>query len=268
MSVFLYAHNPNSQGCRELAQSLGIKRIKHENSNFKRARVVINWGSTEIPSKIISRTDYLLNEPKTVSQVVDKRAFLFSLQPAGFDNLEAEDIITIPFTTDPSYAEYWLRKGKSVVVRHMMRASGGEGIEFIKPGEELPKAPLYTRYVPKMSEYRVHFIGDSVFYIQEKKRKLDVPDEKVDWKIRNHDRGFIYAEPDEQNEITLTAKYVVEKFIVDQLPDLDFGAVDIIYNSFYKKFFVLEVNTAPGLIGRSVDKYKEAFSRYLNKCFL
>ena len=39
---------------------------------------------------------------------------------------------------------------------------------------------------------------------------------------------------------------------------LEFGAVDIIYNDKSKKLFVLEVNTAPGIEGATVTKYKDA----------
>ena len=39
---------------------------------------------------------------------------------------------------------------------------------------------------------------------------------------------------------------------------LDFGAVDIIYNEAEDQHYVLEVNTAPGLEGTTLQKYTEA----------
>ena len=41
---------------------------------------------------------------------------------------------------------------------------------------------------------------------------------------------------------------------------LDFGAVDIIYNERENQFYVLEVNTAPGLEGTTLQKYTESIN--------
>jgi D-alanine-D-alanine ligase-like ATP-grasp enzyme len=38
---------------------------------------------------------------------------------------------------------------------------------------------------------------------------------------------------------------------------LDFGAVDIIYNEKNNRWVVLEVNTAPGLSGETLNRYVE-----------
>jgi D-alanine-D-alanine ligase-like ATP-grasp enzyme len=39
---------------------------------------------------------------------------------------------------------------------------------------------------------------------------------------------------------------------------LNFGAVDVIYNEKENKYYVLEVNTAPGLSGTTLEKYVDA----------
>jgi D-alanine-D-alanine ligase-like ATP-grasp enzyme len=44
---------------------------------------------------------------------------------------------------------------------------------------------------------------------------------------------------------------------------LDFGAVDIIYNAKRNECYVLEVNTAPGLEGTTVEKYATKFASEL-----
>jgi len=46
---------------------------------------------------------------------------------------------------------------------------------------------------------------------------------------------------------------------------LDFGAVDIIYNEHENQYYVLEVNTAPGLEGTTVEKYAEAFAKEFSR---
>jgi glutathione synthase/RimK-type ligase-like ATP-grasp enzyme len=43
---------------------------------------------------------------------------------------------------------------------------------------------------------------------------------------------------------------------------LDFGAVDIGHRLIDNKFFVFEVNTAPGLEGTTLDKYAKAIYNY------
>jgi len=44
---------------------------------------------------------------------------------------------------------------------------------------------------------------------------------------------------------------------------LDFGAVDIIYNQKKDVSFVLEVNTAPGLEGSTLNEYVKEFNNAL-----
>ena len=64
MGVFIYSHNPHSQGAKELSKSLGVKRIKHGNSKFKGANkhTVINWGSGNLPDQVAACT--ILNKPR------------------------------------------------------------------------------------------------------------------------------------------------------------------------------------------------------------
>ena len=54
-------------------------------------------------------------------------------------------------------------------------------------------------------------------------RKLDVPDDQIDWRVRNLANGFIYAREgfDTQPQVFDTATNAVRKL------GLDFGAVDI-----------------------------------------
>ena len=50
---------------------------------------------------------------------------------------------------------------------------------------------------------------------------------------------------------------------VDSL-GLDFGAVDIIWNESEDQYYVLEVNTAPGVEGTTLQKYTEAILKCTN----
>jgi D-alanine-D-alanine ligase-like ATP-grasp enzyme len=46
---------------------------------------------------------------------------------------------------------------------------------------------------------------------------------------------------------------------------LDFGAVDMIYNAKRNTYYVLEVNTACGLAGETLNKYVEVFTMFGEK---
>jgi glutathione synthase/RimK-type ligase-like ATP-grasp enzyme len=45
---------------------------------------------------------------------------------------------------------------------------------------------------------------------------------------------------------------------------LDFGSVDVIWNERHSLPYVLEVNTAPGLVGTTVTNFVNAFKREYN----
>src|SRR3546814_6628533 len=55
--------------------------------------------------------------------------------------------------------------------------------------------------LPKKQEYRVHVLNGKVVDVQRKARVKDFPDDKVNWKIRNHDNGFIYARDEKLAEV-------------------------------------------------------------------
>ena len=95
--------------------------------------------------------------------------------------------------------------------------------------------------------------------IQRKARKRDVPDDAVNWQVRNLDGGFIFA-----REGVVASPVASEEAVkaVESL-SLDFGAVDLIYNAREDKYYVLECNSAPGLSGSTLDGYAERFREYL-----
>lgn len=168
--------------------------------------------------------------------------------------------LTVPFGTTVEWVRQKQQEDRTVFARTLLRASGGKGIEKIYPDTvDIPHALLYTEYVPKASEWRAHVFRGDVFFIQ---RKIARPDaEPTDWMIRNHDQGFIFQQdynPDAwHDELGDLAVQAVERL------GLDFGAVDLIWNNHRQRGYVLEVNTAPGLEGRTLDAYAEKFRSVL-----
>src|SRR5690606_32924060 len=80
---------------------------------------------------------------------------------------------------------------------------------------------------------------------------------KVNFMIRNHRNGFIF----QRNEITIPADVEVQATKAFEASGLDFGAVDVIWNEHEGRAYVLEINSAPGLEGTTLDNYVAAFKR-------
>lgn len=256
---FVFPYKPGSNSARELAQALGLRRISHTNSRFRgrEEKLVINWGASRVPEEVAKCT--VINQPDAVAKASDKLQF--------FQNAECRKP---DYTTDVEQAIEWCREGATVVARTVLNGHSGQGIVLLEEDdtgeieglyvEGVVRAPLFTAYVKKRNEYRVHVFRGEVIDVQRKARRQEVPDEQVNWKIRNHDNGFVFARNgdaigDVPNDCLVQAISAVDSL------GLDFGAVDVIYNEREASAYCLEVNTAPGLAGTTVESYVRAFEQ-------
>ena len=255
--MFVYPWNAASEGAKELANALKVKRIRHENSKFKGGshQTVINWGSSNLPPEVMKSN--VINDPKAVSFCTNKLRFFQKVQEEG-----GQDIIPL-WTTDPDVALDWISKSGAVCIRNVLQGHSGEGLVYID-GSNIKDftrgAPLYTRYVKKRDEFRVHIFRGEVLDIQrkalstERANEAAAKDEDINWKIRNLANGFVYV-----RQGFTTPDFVVQaaRNVVDMV-GLDFGAVDVVQNG-NDRAYVLEVNCAPGLEGTSIENYANAF---------
>lgn len=251
MNIFPY--KSGSKSAKDLAQALGVKRIKREGSKFKGAahKVVINWGNSKLPEELLKC--HVLNSPEAVSRASNKLSFFKAMAEVG---------VSIPrFTEDPQDVQGMLDNNTTVVARTILNGHSGAGIVLLKGDVEIVKAPLYVEYVPKKEEYRVHVFGGEVVDVQRKARKKDVPDDKINWKVRNHANGFIFARGDALGGVP--ADVTQQAIDAVKACGLDFGAVDVIYSDKQAKAYVLEVNTAPGLTGATLDGYVKRFKEFV-----
>lgn len=243
----IYPYKQGSRSAKALSEALGGRVLKLEGSKWKpnpaRRNLVINWGSSTFP---VDKYPQYVNHPDAIKKASNK---LLSLNAFW----EAE-ISSPKFSEDKNDALIWLANDRKVVCRTVLNGHSGAGIVLASSKEELVDAPLYTEYIPKQEEFRVHVMKGEAFFVQRKARNLDVPDENVNWQVRNHDNGFIFAHKDV--EIEEEAKELAVNAV--NALGLDFGAVDLIQNR--KGFYVLEVNTACGLEGTTLEKYVEAFT--------
>ena len=252
----IYPYKMNSASAVALAEALGIKRIRQNGTyRWRIGHKIINWGNSHIANWVtpISITE-VWNKPYAVTKASNKIQTLSSLT---LSSLPVPD-----WTQDKSVAESWLASPPkypslkhAVLSRTLTRANSGRGIVIATKPEELVPAPLYTRYVPKQDEYRVHVFRElGVIDVQQKRRDTDVSSEDRDPYIRNHDAGWVFCRENVQ------CPQAVLNAAIDSIMclGLDFGAVDIGFHNTIGPC-IYEINTAPGLTGQTLVKYAQAF---------
>lgn len=235
-----------SNSARELAANLGGMRLRLTASLFRQRPddTVINWGR----SGTVEGVQPTLNPYAAVNTAANKLLSFRALQAGG---------VSIPeFTTSHTEATNWVNDGFKVVERHALRGHSGEGIEIVDNVESLNhQVPLFVKYIPKQSEYRVHIVNNTIIDVQQKRRSRDVETENVNWQVRNLAGGFIFA----RENLDVPSMVLEEALKAVDAIGLDFGAVDLIYNNNRSTAYVLEVNTACGLQGTTLERYTEAF---------
>jgi len=209
---------------------------------------ILNWGCSK-------QWDFITHDNKVGHQrVVNKLDFFESVE--AHNKLSPAKHVNIPeWTTDPKVVCSWIdTEDKVVVARTILNGHSGAGIKLLGGDNThvVTYAPLYVQYKKKKHEYRVHIFNSEVIDVTQKKKRRDA--EFIDTKIRNHKNGWVYAredvtEPQDLREQAQRAMLAVS---------LKFGAVDLIWNQLENKCYVLEINTAPGLVGTTLTNYVQA----------
>ncbi len=255
--LVLLPYNLGSHAARVLANQLTVElgnkvRRVRPNGNYRPTprSLIVNYGSSQWPVWTpLSRV--WLNKPPTVAVASNKLS--------AFRRFTQENVACPEWTQDGTVANTWLTSGNVVVCRNLLNSHGGRGIILVQsPEDELPRVPLYVKYKKKRKEFRVHVFNGQVIDVQEKRKQKDF-DGEVDSFIRNHDNGWVFCrdnvvKPDNIDDLTVRACRSL---------GLDFGAVDIIWNSLENKCYVLEVNTAPGLEGTTLTNYTNAILQWM-----
>lgn len=197
--MIVYPYKSGSKSVKALKQALGIKAINVKgNSKFKGNpnKIVINWGSSSMNDE--ANKCEVINNPEAVALAADKLKF--------FQTLEGK--VNIPeYTTDKEKAYQWIESDNIVFSREKLTGNSGDGIvilETLYDWEEYDhsKCKMYVKYIPKKDEFRIHVSAGQVIDMQRKAKINDIPAEKVNWKIRNHENGFIFkregVEPNQQ----------------------------------------------------------------------
>ncbi len=244
-------YRAGSRSATAIARGLRGLCLKVDGTSRFRPRrddILINWGRSR--DVIIGRPPCrVLNRPSEVAAVSDKLLFFMQMRECGEHEI-------IP--------EFWTNRNEipenayPVVCRTVLNGHSGAGIVLANSVDDLVDAPLYVRYKKKRDEYRIHVgrgrEGESIIIAQQAKKRRE-NHENPNWQVRNHQNGFIYARGgcNPRRCVLDAARHAFAT------TELDFGAVDVIYNAHEDRAYVLEINTAPGLEGQTVDDYVRFF---------
>ena len=88
-------------------------------------------------------------------------------------------------------------------------------------------------------------------------RKARRRGEDADPRIRNLANGYVFV----RDGVNPPADVLEQAKAAVRAAHLTFGAVDIVWNEHYRQAYVLEINTAPGLEGQTIEDYANAFRR-------
>ena len=248
--IYIYPYKLGSTSARDLrnvlANRLGKRPILvRPDGRFRPRRddLVINWGNTHMPNWHWGTND--LNGPFNVAAACNKLD--------SFKVFKTLNVQTPLWTEDRNEAQNWVNSGNTVVVRTILNGHSGQGIRLVSEGE-VQAAPLYVQYKKKRHEFRVHvFQGSVLDVVQKRRRNRDERPETFNNQIRSYDNGWVFCRDNvtrvpEMDSLAISA--------VSSL-GLDFGAVDIIYNESENQYYVLEVNTAPGIEGTTLQLYAD-----------
>ena len=246
--IKIYPYKLGSESARSLAQALDTVCVKPDGKyKYYSNHIILNWGNSDIP-KWFDRSVRILNHPLDVAVAVNKLETL--------RHLVVNAVPTVEWTTSFSLAKEWIDQGETVVERHNLTGSKGDGIRIVNADsdDEIALAPLYTKLIGRAREYRVHVFNGEVIDVQQKKRREG---NDSDGTIKNVDNGWVFV----RDEITTPPRSIFDVAVRSVVAlGLDFGAVDILTKD--GNCYVLEVNTACGLEGSTITSYVNAIKKY------
>lgn len=251
-------YRQGSKSAKALAEALGGKVLKLEGSKFKYkdGDIVINWGYSACAQLVDDMTKHLTYpDSAKIHNWQENRMRGASNKLLFFNHMKEVKPNLTP--------DFWTKREEiptdvyPIVCRTILAGHSGQGIVIADEPDSLVDAPLYVKYEKKKDEYRVHCgkTGEesTIIAVQRKARRNGA--EEVNWQVRSHDNGFVFIR-NNINPPSCVIEAALESF---KASSLDFGAIDVIFNSQQEKAYVLEINTAPGLEGQTITDYAKFF---------
>lgn len=199
---------------------------------------VVGWGSGCRPNWSTENLRGYINTFSSVRNSIDKHASFRNFANGG---------VKIPdFTVNRAVATEWLNSGSIVLSRVEVNGMKGRGIEINHPGltDTAKEAPLYTRFIWREREIRLHVFGHKIIYGQEK--VLLSNSREVNKLILRDNKDWVFKWLDVEERGKLGKAALVDAIKAVQANGLDFGAVDMLIDK-AGVWYVLETNTCPEL---------------------
>ncbi len=259
-----------SDSARTLSEALNREARNGINCLYRRAdrsygrqRVVdtlINWGSSNVNVDGETRITAIrwLNSPSTVNLAANKLN--------AFRRWDDSEVPNLEFTTNRQVAHGWLTSGatEKVYCRTTLRGNSGDGIVVARSVPDVVQAPLYTKGIDIRHEFRFHVMGGIVFDGVRKSFRSDVPEEDRNYDVRNHAAGTVFVRSGPSlAEASRNQRLLSDCALAVSTLGLDFGAVDVLVDR-QGQHHIIEVNTACGLEGTTLERYRRAFTEKLS----
>ncbi len=219
--MYILTHPSLSKSAKLLADALGINISYHP---IKTAPT-IRWGNSVGK---YNNGETLLNHPDLIALCGNKERFSYLMDYFDIPHVHINSPGIIP-------------ENFPILIRRTLGGNSGEGIEICHSQEEFDE--LYTNnywsYWYNFSfELGVHILGGQVMKVFRKEKE-----EEEEYPIRNLTRGYSFhrKNPEKYKKLIPFCQNFFEKL------GLQFGRLDIGWDSENKTYRIIEANTAPGL---------------------
>lgn len=298
MTIYIWDSPATDITGRNLATALNAQESREKPAHLTSEDVVICWGTKidrdvtfPAPVKVLNHSNAIRknrNKAAALTEMKGNRELSGNIQPFCASNRIGRELdtgnMTLPVIGRKNYHQggsgFWL-----CITRAQVDIAIGEGAQY------------FQGYIDIQDEYRLHVFDGKVIYAVKKTENAT----KEGWVAQRVEKVTDYAAKNNININAETMNYVLGIIYAEQqLPDrvvrsnhrgwkfsnirlaslsndlkaaaikavsvlgLDFGAVDCCVDT-AGNVFIIEVNTAPGLQGTTLEKYTEAFQAKINE---